>query len=338
MDYARWSLVLLLSLPCLAQSRTQHRVVGSVNCSPSCTVSYASATGSGNLLGIVYASGAGTGPHLSSVTGGGSWTVGCHATDASSGASIDAGYNLSSSVITNLSVTLSANDGFAYFWVVEYSGSGTWTLDGACKTVNNPTAAEPTTMPAITTGGANDVIFFGTEPPYNYCPAQAVGNTQGSGVTTPLLDTETNTGSGFDDYVGVAAGTYQANLNQFSTCPSTQVTATWAASLFAFTLTASGPTTDQIMAAMDQPTNMPVFDRIGLLAYFSPAVILALVRRQLRPLRVAFYGRIGLVAPLRYGCDLVGGAANGRRVRAVGRRVRAPARLASLAAVGASPQ
>jgi hypothetical protein len=216
--------------------RAQHAFSSDTNCSPTCTLTISSTT-AGDVGVLSYSDFTGASVHISSVSGGGTWVAAgaCEASDTAGGDYTDQAYILSlTGSTTSISVTLSASDAGADLQFNEYHrSSGSWTLDGSCGAVSNPTAANPTNTASMTVGSGNtDVIVAVLEPASNYCSGRAVG---GTGWTTPILDVGGTTASAFIDAVQVTSGTYQGTVAASTgTCPGTIAAASWASSALAF--------------------------------------------------------------------------------------------------------
>jgi hypothetical protein len=176
----------------------QHPTNGACPASSStCSVTVAS-TGSGHLIVVGMGYGNGTQVTLSSVSGGGTYTVctGCPGFDAA-GLGTVMGYTLSStSGATTITLNLSAAVGGSEAWAREYScTNGALSYDTA-GTHDNSTATTSATGATLTLTGTNDAIV------------QSVAS-GGSGVTAisaPYTTLDTPGGDGVANLLNTTSG------------------------------------------------------------------------------------------------------------------------------------
>jgi hypothetical protein len=145
--------------PSLSMSVVNYTAVQTgINCSPSCSFSIPS-TGSGNLLYLE----AGSSTKISSVSGGGSWTVpsGCQLTvPGSTGGSLSCAYVLSSvagASTVNVTMAGTGPTAFALWEVASSSGPFSFDAIGSAQRAGSPVITVQGVP--LTLSGSNDVIF-----------------------------------------------------------------------------------------------------------------------------------------------------------------------------------
>lgn len=228
-------LLVLLALPCSATSTRVQQVL--TTCTNSATCTFTGVTTTAGNLGVIQLAANYPLEHINSVSGAGTWVASgaCPSQSTGTGTSGDIAYVLSLSGGTS-TITVTASNAYSNAAIfTEYALSGaTWTVDGACQTLNNQAATTHPTSPSITTTGADDVIVTVLATSGMHYGSSTV---TGTGWTTPLTmffpgPAFSNAATVGDDAVGVAAGTYQATF--------TNISSTFGSSLMAFTATSSG--------------------------------------------------------------------------------------------------
>jgi hypothetical protein len=173
---------------------------GSLNCSPTCSITVPS-TGSNHLLFLESADEAFT--HITSVSGGGSWVVPTGANTcqiqfaiSSQNNANSCAYVLSSTSGTkSISVTMSGSASTAFlFWEIATT-TGSFVLDAHGSAINNTTSFF-NNGPTLTLTGSNDVIFEtewcvgGSLGPNLYPQPFIAGNANGAGPFNYFLFNE----------------------------------------------------------------------------------------------------------------------------------------------------
>lgn len=117
-------------------------------------------TGSGHILYVGDGAG-GSGGHLSSITGGGTWVIpaGCAVDESIAGFGTSCGYVLSSSSgATTITLNWSGSSMQHIWWYYEYSCSATAGFDTS-GSFDQTSSTNPVTGIALTLGGIKDLIF-----------------------------------------------------------------------------------------------------------------------------------------------------------------------------------
>lgn len=259
-------LFLVFALPCWATwtavAKNSHTCSNATN---TCNLTVTS-TGTNHviLIGVHYVSSGGQ-LTISSVSGGGSYTApaGCASYLASQIIGAACAYTLAStSGATTITVNLSANVSNA--WDIdarEYSTTSTAAFDvvGTSQPASSATPAGVT----LSLTGTNDVIF-----------QLATTVNAVTAVNSPWSATlETQNGNGYADSINTGSGTAPT-----WTCSSSSL------SVMAAIAIKEAAGADQLMSAMNKPTNTPIFQPIGILVYFRRRrdYIRAWIQRRLR--------------------------------------------------------
>lgn len=146
-----------------------------LNCSPSCNLTVNS-TGAGHLLYLEAANVSGT--FLSSVSGGGTWTVpvSCQIKGGqSANNSLSCAYVLSSTAsATSISITMNGNGSTQFAFYEVATSVGTFTFD-AVGTATNAASSNPSGVSLNLAAGGNDIVFqsisvFGGTSSLSYYP------------------------------------------------------------------------------------------------------------------------------------------------------------------------